>query len=138
MKQIASIAVAACVACSGTGPGQLELPATQWVLTELEGEPVTAVGQRGTGYLRFEGNSDRFAASAGCNSMGGRWSTEGETLGFSQIMSTLMACEEPLMTRERQLSQALSSTTKYRRREGRLELLAGSRVVAAFTSGSGN
>ena len=47
-----------------------------------------------------------------------------------------MACEEPLMTRERQLSQALSATTQFRSRDGRLELLAGNTVVAAFTPDS--
>lgn len=138
MKSWIVATLVACAGCAGTGPGGAELPGTQWVLAELDGEPVTAVGERGTGYLRFEGSTDRFAASAGCNSMGGKWTSEGDNLTFSQVMSTLMACEEPLMSRERKLSEALSGTTGYRTREGRLELMAGSRVAAAFTSGSGN
>lgn len=138
MKIRMMLALVACGGCAGTGPGHVELPASNWELAELDGEPVTAVGERGAGYLRFEGSSDRFAASAGCNSMGGKWTSQGESLTFSQVMSTLMACQEPLMTRERKLSEALSITTSYRSRDGRLELLAGSKVVAAFTSGSGN
>ena len=138
MKRLMMSALLACAGCAGTGPGSVQLPGSQWVLAELDGEPVTPVGERGAGYLRFEGTSDRFAASAGCNSMGGKWTSEGESLTFSQVMSTLMACEEPLMTRERMLSEAVSGTTSYRTREGRLELMAGSRVTAAFTSGSGN
>jgi heat shock protein HslJ len=135
MKALTAMIILACAGCAGTGAGQVELQGSQWVLAELEGEPVTPVGERGAGFLRFEGNSDRFAASAGCNSMGGKWTVDGETLTFSQVVSTLMACQEPLMTRERQLSEALSGTTTFRSREGRLELVAGSRVVATFTSG---
>lgn len=137
MKQVALMMMAASLACNGTGMSQVELPASQWVLAELNGEPVTGVGERSPGYLRFEGGSERFAASAGCNSMAGKWSSDGETLTFSDVISTLMACEEPLMSRERALSQALTTTTEYRSRGGRLELLAGSAVVAAFTAGSG-
>lgn len=137
MKPITMLALMASFACSGTATSRVELPASQWVLAELNGEPVAAVGERGAGYLRFEGGSDRFAASAGCNSMAGRWRSAEDALGFSDVISTLMACEEPLMTRERALSQALSTTTRYRTRDGRLELLAGSTVVASFTAGSG-
>ena len=138
MKHVALLGALASLACSGTGSSRVELPASQWVLAELDGAPVTEVGQRGAGYLRFEGGSDRFAASAGCNSMAGKWTSAEDALTFSDVISTLMACEEPLMTRERALSEALRTTTEYRTRDGRLELLAGSKVVAAFTAGSGN
>jgi heat shock protein HslJ len=137
MNRITTLGLAACLACGGTEPGEVALPSTQWVLAELDGESITPVGERGTGYLRFERSSDRFAASVGCNSMGGRWTSDDDALAFSQIVSTLMACEEPLMTRERQLSEALTTTTSFRTRDGRLELLRGNKVLAAFTAGSG-
>lgn len=127
-------AAAIVVACAGTGPGNADLAGTRWVLTELSGAAVTPVGERNAGYLRFESDAQRFGASAGCNGMGGQWNSNGSALGFSEVMSTLMACEEPLMTRERQLSDALAATTTYRRTEHRLELRAGDNVLAAFTS----
>jgi heat shock protein HslJ len=132
-----ALGLAACLACGGTEAGDVVLPSTQWVLVELDGESLTPVGERGTGFLRFERSSDRFAASAGCNSMGGRWTSDDHALAFSQIVSTLMACEEPLMTRERQLSEALTTTTSFRTRESRLELLRGDKVLAVFAAGSG-
>jgi copper homeostasis protein (lipoprotein) len=100
----------------------------------LSGEAVTPVGERPSGYLRFERADHRFGASVGCNGMGGNWQSDGSALGFSEVASTLMACEEPLMSRERQLAQALTSTTGYRVSAERLELLAGQRVLAAFTA----
>lgn len=122
------------LACGGTGPGEADLAGTRWVLSELRGEAVSAVGEGNAGYLRFERVDHRFAASAGCNGMGGKWDSDGTALGFSDVMSTLMACQEPLMTREQQLSEALNSTTTFRVVENRLELRAGQNVLAVFTS----
>ena len=136
MKTISIIALFACVACGGTGPGETELAGTRWVLAELDGAATPPVGDGDAGYLRFEAADRRFSASAGCNGMGGSWNSEGTSLGFSEVMSTLMACQEPLMTRERQLSEALGATTTYRVSGNRLELRDGVRVLAAFTSGS--
>lgn len=137
MNRMTTPMLLACAACSGTVARPVSLPESHWRLAELSGADVTPVGERGPGFLRFEESGGRFAASVGCNSMGGSWNSAGDSLTFSRIVSTLMACEEPLMTRERQLSQALSTTTRYRSREGRLELLAGTDVVATFTPDSG-
>lgn len=134
MKHLMAGTFALLLACAGTGPGETELAGTRWVLTELNGEAVTAVGEGNAGYLRFESENQAFAASAGCNGMGGKWHSGGSALGFSEVMSTLMACQEPLMTRERQLAEALHSTTTYRFAENRLELRAGQNVLAVFTS----
>jgi heat shock protein HslJ len=111
------------------------LPGSQWILAELAGESVTAVGERGPGYLRFEAGTDRFGASVGCNSLAGKWTSDGASVTFSETISTMMACAEPLMTRERQLADALTRSTTYRVRDGRLELLAGDDVLAAFVAG---
>ncbi len=137
MNRVTTLVLLASAACGGSMTPAVSLPESNWQLAELSGAEVVPVGTRGPGFLRFQASGDRFAASAGCNSMGGTWTSEADSLSFPRIVSTLMACEEPLMTRERQLPEALSSTTQFRSREGRLELLAGNTVVAAFTPDSG-
>lgn len=136
MKRFLCAAIAATVACGGTGPGEAELAGTRWILSELHGAPTPPVGEGDAGYLRFEAADQRFSASAGCNGMGGKWNSEGTDLEFSEVMSTLMACQEPLMTRERQLSEALSATTHFHISGSTLELRDDSNVLATFTSGS--
>lgn len=120
------------VGCS-TGPTAEPLQGTRWQLVELAGAAVAPIGTAtSAGHLRFDGDSGRFAASAGCNQMGGRWTIDTAGLRFGQVMSTLMACEEPLMSRERALSEALAATSSYAIAADRLELRAGETVLAAF------
>ena len=38
--------------------------------------------------------------NVGCNSFGGKYKLSGEEIVFSEMFSTLMACEEPLMNQE--------------------------------------
>jgi heat shock protein HslJ len=136
-RQWATLAAASSLACGGVDATPVELQGTNWALVELAGEPVTPGGEPGAGYLRFEAGADRrFGASVGCNGMGGRWNSDGEALGFSEVMSTLMACDAVVMSRERQLTEALATTSTYRVAGNRLELLAGDRVLAAFVADS--
>jgi heat shock protein HslJ len=136
MHWTAWVAVAT-LACSGGEARPTDLQGTNWSLVELAGNSVAPMGDQGAGYLRFESGAERrFGASVGCNGMGGRWNSDGTALGFSEVMSTLMACDEVLMSRERQLTEALAATSTYRVSDDRLELLAGDQVLAAFKADS--
>ena len=48
-----------------------------------------------------------------CNSFGGSYKLDGGALSFGQATSTMMACEEPLMSQERALFDAFEKTTGY-------------------------
>lgn len=52
-----------------------------------------------------------YSANAGCNTFNGRLNTTGKKVSFSRGISTLMAC--PQMEMEKNLSEALLSTTHY-------------------------
>jgi len=51
--------------------------------------------------------------NSGCNGFGGEYSVEGDQVRFSELVSTLMACEEPLMTQEGTVFQVLNDTASY-------------------------
>ncbi|MCF7985629.1 MAG: META domain-containing protein [Thiohalocapsa sp.] len=66
----------------------------------------------------------RFSGSAGCNRLMGGYSIDGGTLKMtSQMASTMMACDPPLMEQERAVVDAISRAARYRIDGGRLEIL---------------
>ena len=50
------------------------------------------------------------SGSSGCNGFGGGYSVEGDQVKFTELISTLMACEEPLMTQEGTVFKVLNDT----------------------------
>jgi putative lipoprotein len=49
----------------------------------------------------------------GCNGFGGEYSADGKTITFGPIMSTMMACEEPIMSQESTALQVMIGTTPF-------------------------
>ena len=52
--------------------------------------------------------------SSGCNSFGGEYKVDGDQITFNGLASTLMACEEPLMTQEGTVFKVLDGTASYK------------------------
>ena len=52
--------------------------------------------------------------NSGCNSFGGEYTVDGDQIKFSGLVSTLMACEEPLMSQEGIVFQVLDGTATYK------------------------
>lgn len=70
------------------------LDGTRWTLTTLfEGEAASSVpeGVVATLELSADGN---FSLHAGCNQGGGRYTREGSTITFSDVVTTDMACQD--------------------------------------------
>jgi heat shock protein HslJ len=65
--------------------------------------------------------------SSGCNTYGGAFAYNAGALTFSNIISTLMACEEPIMTQESTYLAALTTSTTYQ--------VNGSQLVIAYPTG---
>jgi len=72
--------------------------------TDLQGATLVP-GSRVTMTFKDDGS---LGASAGCNSMGGAYTIDGDRLTTSQLMMTEMGCAEPLMKQDAWLSTFLS------------------------------
>jgi putative lipoprotein len=91
----------------------------EWRLTELAGtEPVE--GHVPTLILREDGKA---GGDSGCNVYFASAEIDGSEISFSEIGSTKIACEQPVMDQERALFEALESTAGFDLSEDGLELL---------------
>jgi len=109
---------------SPAAAGGASLEGVDWVLLAYRsGDSLVELGDpRGPARLRFEGG--RVTGSVGCNRLMGAYELDGEGIRFQTSMATtMMACPEPLMSREQAVHAALPSVVSYHREAGRLELL---------------
>lgn len=63
--------------------------------------------------ITFSALEKKVNGSTGCNRFFGTYTLDLYALGFSEIASTEMACEEPIMTRENAFLSALDQTGSY-------------------------
>lgn len=109
---LAVVLIAALVfaAISFAGQNQ-DLDGTHWTVTQINGQP--PVAGDAVVDLSFEAD-DRIGGRATCNSYGGTYTISGQTLSFSDVFSTKMACaDEALNAQESAYLQALSSVASY-------------------------
>ena len=125
----------ATAAGSVTASGALQGP--RWRLVELEGQPALSGGGAREPHLIFSRDSvDRVGGATGCNSMGGRYTAEGDRIRFSDLFSTKMACiEEERMHQETRFVGALGRVDRYAVSGDTLTLSEGGTVVAKFVKG---
>jgi len=105
-------------------PPVVTLEETQWLLTTLiEGETAISPVSGTTITLQFVGGN--VGGSAGCNSYGGPYSLEGDTLTLGPLVRTEMFCPgEGLMEQEDRYLDILSSVTHLELEADRLTLRA--------------
>jgi heat shock protein HslJ len=119
---IAILAAAFLSACASPSGNATPLPGTKWELVNLNGvAPV-----EGSSLTLFFSNDDKAGGNAGCNTYGGTYKVNGSNLTFSEMMSTMMACEPPLMDQEQAYLKALGDTKTYESSAERLTLKDGS------------
>ncbi|HRP06900.1 MAG TPA: META domain-containing protein [Gemmatimonadales bacterium] len=126
---VAAATVLLAAACGGQ-PG--DLAGTNWTLQKLGEETITMPSGGRQAFLRFGADDERYGASAGCNQLGGSWSADAGEIEFGPAVSTLMACDEQIMSRERTLGEMLQAASHYRINGDLLELLANDNVLATF------
>jgi heat shock protein HslJ len=84
-----------------------------WSLTAY-GPPGAAIPAAPDSQASITFNEDgTVSGSSGCNGFGGEYSVEGDQVKFSGLVSTLMACEEPLMSQEGTVFKVLNDTASY-------------------------
>jgi heat shock protein HslJ len=82
--------------------------------------------------LAKEGDTRALKGFAGCNAVGGDYTTEGNKITFT-VISTKMFCEDR-MDVENFLMAALNSADRYTIKEETLELYQGDKLLAKFES----
>lgn len=103
---------------SQAGP---ELNSSRWNVVELNGHAPVARSSLTIGLE--DGN---VGGGSGCNTYGGRYDVEGSSIVISDLVSTLMACSDPLNAQEGEFLRALSEAATYEITGGRLIFKDGS------------
>lgn len=97
---------------------------TYWRIVKIGEEPVHAVEGRREPHLVLRNVEGRqtVVATVGCNQMTGSYTFAGETLSFTEVASTTMACPPPLDALEKSLGEILAKTRRWRIKGPTLEL----------------
>lgn len=99
----------------------------EWIRTTLSDDTVTAPNKSGDFILTFT-NEKSFAVKTDCNRLRGTYSIRGNTITFSQILSTKMACLPD--SKENTFSKYLPEATSF--------LVQDSRLILDLKMDSGN
>ncbi len=89
------------------------LEGSDWVLSGIvQGDAVVNTWVDADITIKF--NDGQVSGNAGCNSYSGGYQTDGESLALSELMSTMMACEEEISQRETEFLAALATVSQFR------------------------
>jgi heat shock protein HslJ len=88
------------------------LAGNYWKLMTLGGRPVAVADNQREAHLVL-GQDGRVSGSTGCNRLMGSYTLQGDTLTFSQLASTRMACPAEMMALEQAWLTTLSDTAHY-------------------------
>ena len=125
-------------AAASASAGALELDGTSWLLTDYVSPDgaVFTVPAAVTPLLAFEGGN--LTGNAGCNTFSSTYTVTGDVIEIGPIMSTKMACEEPMSSVEAAYLAALESVDKVAiLDDGKLQLWDdGGKTTLAFLKGS--
>lgn len=125
---VAGLLLAGCVPLPS--PAADPLAGTSWILADLGSR---AVRQDTQVTLRFE--DGRASGSDGCNNYSTSYTASAGKLSFDKhVISTLMACPEPIMEQASAYIAALTQAATYKLEGGQLALFdAGGKTLATFT-----
>lgn len=73
------------------------------------------------------------SADSGCNSLGGKYTREGDQVRFTDMAATLMACEDERMAQESAVFQVLSGTAQFKTEDQTL-MIVNNGMALVFTS----
>jgi heat shock protein HslJ len=92
----------------------MNLANTQWRLVAFGVPDAQAPAIEGSSITLQLGGDGRITGSGGCNTYGGNYQAQGNTITFSEIISTMRACADEAVTRqEKRYFEALGSAASY-------------------------
>lgn len=120
-----SLAVSACTAKQDNSPASL---VGSWKLTSYgPADSRTAAVPEAQAGLTFK-EDGTVTGNSGCNGLGGSYKVEDDKVTFDQIVSTLMACDDPRMKQEDAVHRVLTDTATFKI-EGNTLTLANNGIV---------
>ena len=103
------------------------LSGTKWRLTHLASQPVLTETE-----VTLNLESGALGGNDGCNSYGGSYTIDGSTIKVgTDIISTMMYCNEQIQTQTNAFYQALLDAATYNLTGGKLSLMDSSGTVLA-------
>jgi heat shock protein HslJ len=129
-------------ACSGQGAQ----PSPQAPSASLIGAwKLTAYGPASAPTPAVEGveagltfsDDGKVSGSSGCNGLGGDYTVKGDQISFGEFVSTLMACDDPIMKQEDAAHKVLTGTATYKI-EGDTLTITNHDVVLVLTRSTGS
>lgn len=107
----------------------MNLEHTQWEIKSFFGQPIdTSLKFRTPFVLIFYDQTDGFSATAGCNTVKGRFHLRDEMFSFSTFFATEMQCAN--MKYEEMLYDVILQAKSYRANKERLQILSEDYVIA--------
>ena len=111
-------------------PATADLTAKKWILRSIEGKPVPP---RIGAFLNFDADKGSAGGNSGCNVFGGEYEALGASIKFTDIVSTMRACEaDNRGTIERGFQGALHVGDRFRVDGNRLAIMKGAKVLLEF------
>jgi heat shock protein HslJ len=95
---------------------------TYWRAVEISGTPTAPLPKQREAHMMFSAEGNRVSGSTGCNRFTGTFTQTGDSLRFSPLATTKMACPPPLDAQERAFLQALHATAAIHLAGNTLEL----------------
>jgi heat shock protein HslJ len=108
-----------------------ELTGSSWRLVSLDGNAHVGAALGGQSVTLIFSSNTEAGGSGGCNSFGGSYEANASTgtISFSELVSTLIACEEPIMSVETAYFEALNATQSYSISGSQLTISGGGTLV---------
>jgi heat shock protein HslJ len=113
-----------------TAAGRLE--DKKWMLESIGETAISKTGE--LPFVAFDAAKGSAGGNSGCNVFGGNYTSEGNTLKITQVISTMRACEEgDKMTVERGFLDGLQNADRYEIKGEDLFLYQGEKLLLTFT-----
>ena len=90
-----------------------QLAGVNWKVTSFNNNRHAVVGVLGESSITLSFKDGQVSGSAGCNTFHGTYATEGNQVQLGPLATTRRACDEPLMTQEREFLAALASAVTW-------------------------
>lgn len=103
---------------TSTDPTMGGLAGVTWTLTTINDQP--ALPDRPVTLVFSQGGVN---GNAGCNGFGGSFQYDGTSISFSQLVHTMMACEDAVNAQESDFLDSLSKATSYQLNGTQLQIM---------------